>query len=487
MASHELGNVEEVNFPKAAFGAVAVAQLKPYVAFKSTSGLEERFFETYTSGTGSFAGEVDNLPGHEFGVSSGTSVGGYGVVRTKKVLSYKPGIGYLARFTARFSAPAASQIQRAGLMNIGNELTFGYSGTTFGILRKYGGRPEIRNLAITNAANSSQTLTITLNGTAFNVSVTNGTAAHNAYEIAQGTFTGWIAYNVDNSVYFEARSTGSKAGTYSVSSTGGFTGTFSQYYAGRTETDDFIPQSSWNKKTLLNGDFVLDQTKGNVYQIQFQYLGYGALRFFVENPNTGFFELVHEIQYANANVRPSLDIPEFKLGIIAASLGGTTNVSTYTASMAGFSEVQDDFPKKIHSYISAQSGIGTTLTNVLAIKKTTIANNMLTITDQRILELTASSEATKPVIFEIRLNPTFSAETQWSSIDEDVPIIGTSTGGTVTGGEVLYTIALSKSSNVALDLAGLDVILSNDDVLSVGARATNGTVDAVSSIVWSPQ
>jgi len=484
MGMSELSNVEEVNLTKTAFGALNVAQLRPYVLVSPVRGLEERLFETYTSGTASFAGAVDNAPGREFGVSSGTSVGGYGVLRSKKVLSYKPGIGSLVRFTGRFSAPAANAIQRVGLMNIGNELSFGYNGTTFGILHKSGGRPEMRTLTITNPANSNQTLTVTLNGSATSLSVTNGTAAHNAFQIAATSFTGWIVYNIGSTVVFEAKSTGAKTGTYSVTSTGGFTGTFAQTYAGATETDNHIPQSTWNKKTLLNGDFILDPSKGNVFQVQFQYLGYGCLKFYVENPNIGAFELVHEIQYANANTRPHTDLPEFKLGIIAASLGSTTNVSTYTASMAGFWENQDEFPSKVHSVSGAQSGIGTTLTNVLAIKKTSLANDRLHITDQKMYELTASSEATKPVFFEVRLNPTFSAETQWESVDEDVPIIATSTGGTVSGGELVYAIALSKSSNIAISLDDLDIIMSNDDVLSIAAKATNGTVDANASIVW---
>jgi hypothetical protein len=480
-------NPIEIEEASGAFGGKEVFQIYPYINLYAFKGVTERNFETYTSGTGSFAGEVDNLPGIEFGVSCGTSVGGYGVLRTKKVISYRPGIGVLARFTARFTSPVANSIQRAGLFNIGNELTFGYDGNNgFGILRKTGGRPEIRTLTITTAPNGNQTATITLNGVAQNVSLTNTSAAIAAYDIAQINFAGWNAYNIGNTVVFQSESTGSKAGTYSSSSTGNFAGTFSQTKAGRTETDTWIYQSAWNKDKLLStdGSFTLDPTKGNIFQIQFQYLGYGNINFFVENPNTGKLTLVHVISYPNQFTRPSIDLPEFKLGIIAASAGSTTNLSVYSASMGAFHENAINYPGKIHGYANSSSGVGTTLTNVAALKKTTIANLRLHITDYKMVFASLAVEGTRPVQFEIRINPTFSAKTEWASIDEDVALVGTRTGGTVSGGELLYAGTVAKSSNIEIDMSILDVILSNDDVIAIATKATSGTADVAVSIVF---
>lgn len=477
----------KIDVPKGAFGALEVFQNKPYINVSSIYGIEERIYETFSNGTGSYANEVDNSPGREIKVSTGTDVGGYGVVRSKKVLTYKSGIGSMGRFTARFSTPVANSIQRVGFQNIGNELAFGYNGTQFGILKRSGGRPEIRKLNITNPANSNQTLTITLNGTAYNVNVTNKSAQGNAFEISNGTFSGWRVYNIGSNVYFEANTVDAKNGTYSVSSTGGFTGTFSQVAAGKSVQDSWYYQSDWNYDKLLTSDdaFILDHTKGNVYEIKFQYLGYGSLKFYIENPSTGEFVLVHDIHYSNTNSTPSLDLPNFKIGALAASLGSTTNIDVYCASLAAFHENALTFPTKVHSQIGSVSGISTTLKNVLAVKKTTLANNRLHISDIKIDTITAASEATKPVIFEVRLNPTFSEDILWQANDNDTPIVTTSTGGDVTGGELLYSVALSKSSNIFIDTTDLDMILSNDDVIAICARATNGTVDAASSVVWS--
>ena len=97
-------------------------------------------------------------------------------------------------------------------------------------------------------------------------------------------------------------------------------------------TDNWIPQTSWNvdkfNGTGLSG-VTLDPTRGNVYSIEYQWLGFGAISFFIENPATGFPTLVHIIQYANANTIPSIFNPTLP---VMAQVINTTNASNLTLS-----------------------------------------------------------------------------------------------------------------------------------------------------------
>ena len=478
---------------KAAFGALAIAELSPYSVLDPLRGFDWRSHEKFTSGTGALSEIADSGTSKEFKVSSGTSVGGYGVYRSKRSLGYLAGIGSLGRFTARFSSPVALTIQRAGLQNIGNELAFGYEGTSFGIMYKRSARPEIRTLTITTASNQATNITVTLNGVGFTVPVTNGSAQVNAEEIASFTGYGaWAAYANGSTVIFQAQTVGALNGTYSaVPNSGNFVGSFTQSKAGATGTETFITQANWNENTLLSGDFILDPTKGNVYQVQLQYLGYGAIRFFVESPVTGSFILVHTIKYANSFTEPSLDNPDFKIGIIVASTGSTTNMSVHSGSMALFHETSSRIPIETDSHLFTRSGVGTTITSLLALRKTAInESGELALYDIRVVQMSMANEATKPVEYFLLLNPTFTTTQVWNFHSGSRNIQFSVAGGTVTrntlGGE-LFVIGVPKTGNVQIDLDKLGIRLSNDDILVLAARSTSGTVEATGSLVWGEE
>jgi hypothetical protein len=326
--------------PLTAFGELLYAQITPVAQIDALRGLNNQSIETFTNASGTVTVKDDHN-GREFHCQTGTDVGGYGLIRTKNVIRYRPGQGARMRFTARWgSAGVANSAIRAGGINVGCELSFGYNDTTFGVLYRTGGRVEIRTLTISAAASGNETLTLTLNGTDYTISLTSGTAAHNAYEVATDTTfsAAYNAYQNGDTVVFTAKAVGPQTGNFTFSSTGTATGTFAQTGAGVAVSDTFIAQTAWNQTTLTTSadPFILDTSKGNVFEITFQYLGYGQITYLVENPDTGRFIPVHVIKYANNYTVPSIDAPLFKIGAFAASLGSTTNLEIFTASCAGF-------------------------------------------------------------------------------------------------------------------------------------------------------
>jgi hypothetical protein len=84
---------------KTPFGESVVAELTPEVQVAATYNLIDSQLETFDA-TGGSTDTDANL----FRCQSGTSVGGYGVIRTKKTTIYHPGEGVLGRLTASFTA-----------------------------------------------------------------------------------------------------------------------------------------------------------------------------------------------------------------------------------------------------------------------------------------------------------------------------------------------------------------------------------------------
>lgn len=481
--------------PTTAFGEVLVANNTPEVQIDASTGLKtQQEVETFVGTTGSVTVE-DTGAGYEWRCQTGTDVGGYGLVRSQGALVYKAGQGSVFRFTARFDEGIALSTMRAGAIGVGNELSFGYSGTTFGILRRTSGKLEMRRLTLSAAATGNETATITLNGTEYTVSLTNGSTVHNTNEIAAATYGGaWIATGNDSTILFIAQSVGAKSGTYSFSSTGTAAGTFSQVAAGAAVSDDFIPQTSWNvNKCDGSGPFAmtLNPQNLNVYEIKYQYLGAGNIDFAIENPADGRFVVVHRVQYAGNYQTPSITNPSYKVGLFAASLGSTTNLNVYGASLAAFLQGPEIETKNPDGHANSITGIGTTSTNILSIRVRQEINGIIQLKEVLPHLLSYAGEGTKPIQFNVLLNPTLAGDPDWqyhegNTTDTIVEIMDTSVTVSHNNGvtQEVANPVIGKSGNGIVDLEALGIRLRRGDVLTVAGNATSGTADLTASIIW---
>ena len=286
---------------------------------------------------------------------------------------YKPGQGLDNRFTALFPNGYRSEMdQYAGTFTPEDSLCFGYfpDGTQnpnseFGIRYQRFGTQQKNRVTITNNATSNGTIAYNIGGTLINVSILNGDnpsiiAKKSVEEINQNfnvNFYGFTCqyYNLGdtNEYYIDAIANGIESNsTSSFSINSNTTGSDIEtelLQAPQLPITIIYPQSSWNIDTCrdegtleLNylknpSGFRLDPTKGNVYRIFFQYLGFGTITFCIEQNETDRIIPVHRIKYQNLNSNPSLKNPSMKLGIGIVTngvLGGTGKVET--SSMASF-------------------------------------------------------------------------------------------------------------------------------------------------------
>ena len=328
--------------PTTTFGEILVAQLQPVAQGDFIYGFNDQVFTT-----GSFAGSTITSANSMAELTSGTDPNGSAVVQLRRGLKYKPGEGSLMRATALFDTPDAGNAQFIGLGNAESGYFIGYFGTAFGVLHNSTAATEIQKLTITTADADAQDITITLDGDATVVNFdAHSEPATAAYLIAQTDFSqvgsgGWVVDVIGSSVYFSsARATPLLTGTYSATGQG-FTGAFTQIQAGLSPTSTFIPSSSFNKDPLdgtgLSG-MVLNPQMGNVYQIGFQYLGFGNAKFAISNPETGRPIEFHEIKNANSRTTPVLRNPNAAVLATSANIGGIASKTLRTASMAAFTE-----------------------------------------------------------------------------------------------------------------------------------------------------
>lgn len=401
-----------------AFGELSVAEPTPIIQVSAQYGLTDEVMEIVSNGGSTFNG--DSL----FNASSGTDPLGLGSLNTTKQLAYKPGQGALARFTAMFTLGVPSSLQAAGLINSEDAFAFGYVGDVFGIIYSRYGSAEHQELTITTPAGGAENATVTVNDIAYTVPLTSGTTNHNAQEVAESLSTQVpnFLFSANNNIVSSLNLIPEPNGAY-VFASATAVGAWVQNKAGLDPVITPIPQSTWNRDKAS----WLDPTKGNVYSIAIQYLGFGNISFYVEDQETGSPILVHMIEYANKNTLPSVGNPTFRIGWLARNAGNTSDLVVSGASAAGFIEgknIIDTIPRAVESVTTV---IGTTQTNIITIRNRFHFGDKINRADIIPLLISMGTEGNKGSFFRLIANPEFAGDINFDYVDEQSSVAEFST------------------------------------------------------------
>lgn len=467
-----------------AFDELITIPITPAIQLDALYGLLPNQFETYSANGGSV--ETTNTL---MKVHSNTAPGGYGVIRSRRILRYRPGQGALGRFTAGFSAPHANTTQRAGLFAQEQALCIGYDGTQFGILRQNGGKAVIYALNLTSPATGLQNVTITLNNVPYVVALTSGTTTQNAVTIANASYTGWTVTQIGPIVYFLSSSIGPQAGTFSFSSTGTATGSMTLAQAGVPNTLNWTYQSQWLYDKLDGtgpSGMILNPSKLNVYQIDFRWLGAGEIRYGIENSVNGNMITFHHEHYSNRNEDVHIDNPSFKLGYIAANLTASpsTDVHVYGASMLG--AVQGIVTHTNYT-TSASSGTKTGLgsnqyNHLLTVRNDNIFNNKINLREFRAQKLSVAADSNDPIELVITFNMPLTHS--YSQVNPDSCSSISTVTDTFTAPKTLASYVIPSGGSGTFDLEALNIIVPSGNWISVAARSGQAIQSIIASLIW---
>jgi len=464
---------------KSSFGDFLADSLDPIEQISAQYGLLNNV-ETFDA-TGGSVSTVDNM----FTCTTGTSIGGYGVIRSKGPTIYREGQGLMARFTALFDANAvANSLQFAGLFNVQDTIAFGYRGTDFGILFDSYGAQEAHELIITTMTTGN--LELTLNSILYTIPVTTGTNAHNAYEIEawmKANQSVWDAEQIEDKVILRSKSVGVKAGTYSATGAG-FTGSLPQVTTGTAKVESTILQTDWNGDT-----FSFDPTKGNIYMIKVSYLGFGPISFFIMD-SAGDFRRVHTINYQNNNIKPSISNRALKVGWTAASLGSTTDLTVQGASAGTFIEGKSRIKANAHAQSFSNTAVGTSFESVITLKSREVLNGKANLGKVNIIRLELSTDSTKEVVVKVCRDAVL-GQTNFVYHDEldsvvtyDTTIHADSLNG-ANGAHAVYETQIGSSGANSVDLKTVDLAFVSGETITVYAKVVSGSAsDVTASLVW---
>lgn len=439
--------------------------------------------------------------GNNIDISIDNTVGAYAIQRGKRVLKYRYGLANLIRMSAKFTAGVANSLQFIGVGNAQSDLYFAMSGTQFGVRRSYGGLLHKVRLTMSAAASGVESLTITLNSVAFNISVSNagGAISFTAHQIEIGgtgatVYTGWNLEHFGNTITFIADSVGARGGTYSfVNNTGGGTaaGTFTTLKTGANLTTEFVAQADWNGPSPMKN--TLDPVNYyNLYEIEYSWHGISNILFKVYNPDVGKYEVVHTMKFANTSAIYSLTSPNMYPQFGVASLGSSTPLTLFESgfftSILGNVDIKSFPNSSISNSRTLSAGVEAV---ALVITNRLQVNGYSNQSEIFLNNISLASDGNRAVLVKCIKNPTtLSADTtanytNTQYVDENYSLVGYDTTSlTYTGGTELFRFIIGKADTLFADLFNNKYYLARDDVIIFTAlSAQTNTFDISCTLI----
>ena len=255
---------------------------------------------------------------------------------------------------------------------------------------------------------------------------------------------------------------------------------------------------TWIKQTDWNGTAITwDKTKGSPVMIKYPYLGYGDIFFYVQNPTTGFWTLVHTIRYANTTNVVQLTNPSLHFIGYTKNSGNETNLTMYCGSIGIFVSGMRSFvgnPK--WSFAHNKTGI-TAETAIMNIRNATSYNGIVNEGHLRLSSMAVSSSSANGIaIFRLRIGATLGGTPAYTTINGTTADNGvTITAGnsiasydtaatTATGGTLIYSIAVDNPNSTFIDLVPYEIFVAPTEILTVSGFSSNAS-ELAASLNWT--
>lgn len=479
----------DVNGSILPFGSLHTESLTPWFQSDGVYGLNAQQQISTVSGSG-----VATTENSAFKVSTGTTALSTASIQSFSRLRYRAGQGIVGRFTAAYTSPVASSYQVAGFGHAEDGVYFGYKNLEFGILYNKRGVREVRTLTISTASSTSENVTVTLNGVAHSIAVTNSAnIQRTVYELSLGVYAGFKACGIGATIVFIANDAGPKASSFSVSGTT-IVGSFATTKTGVSVTETFIPQSSFNCDKLDgtgNSNVTIDPTKLNIFQIKMQYLGAGPIVFEVEitqaNKKPKFIKC-HVIEFQNSLTDTTFSNPSFPFTMAAYSAGSTTNLSVKCGSFAGFIEGMMKMHGPRFTYFNQLTSVGSTNYQCLfSMKNKRVFKTMSNQSVVHIISVSAAIKHTSPVVIYLIKNGTLAGNPSFSDYSTDSSTCFDNSATTITvsnNSQILWAGHLGDTGELDHHFENGEVIdLQPGEMITLAAKSVSGTPSHVTGSI----
>jgi hypothetical protein len=253
-----------------------------------------------------------------------------------------------------------------------------------------------------------------------------------------------------------------------------------------------VAQSAWDDPLDGSGasGVTLDFTKLNVFYIQFQYLGAGAIYFWTEHPATGMPFKFHTMQYANANTVPSTFNPNYHMTFHSDNKATTADLTVYTASYGYFIEGKTELVEFHQPQFSTGSKSKSAVTTEVAIvtirNKSTYAGktNYIHLLMERFAASIEAGAANNLGGVRIVKNATLGGTPSYTDINATNSCVDFDVAGTtVTGGDTIIDYPLAnKNDRVYENVMPFKFIIHPGETVTLAGTSVASATITVSAL-----
>lgn len=266
----------------------------------------------------------------------------------------------------------------------------------------------------------------------------------------------------------------------------GYNGTTFGIMIRQNNSDTWVAQADWSED-IMDGtgasSQILDHTKLNVFEINYQWLGAGEINFKIENKDTGKYVIVHKVKYANTNIVPSVYNPSFNMFIEATKTSGATNVIMKTSSMGGFVEGKSLVTGPLKSFENGGDPLTGEIT-LFSLRNKNIYNSIENRVSTFFKRLSCGNDINKLATFKIYLNPVLGGSDTWVDIDgNNSPIESSITKTYTSGGIIIFSAVVAKDNGQSFSFDGSDIAFRPGDIITITVTSL-GSGNTAASLIW---
>lgn len=274
----------------------------------------------------------------------------------------------------------------------------------------------------------------------------------------------------------------------------GFSGADFGFLRWQNDVLKFVNVTDWDDPLDGSGASGMTLTPTNlfVFFIEFEYLGGGAVKIWIENSLNGKIFLAHTVPYSGLFVIPSVFNPNFHLMIYAENGSTTSNMIVKNGSMAYFVEGKTKFTELQQPQFSTEELQKTSVTTEVAIftikNKSTYAGktNFIDLVLCNVGGSIEASAANNLGKFRLVKNTTLGGVPAFNDINTTDSIVGFDVAGTtLTGGKTLFNVPLAgKNDRISNgNLTDFDIIISPGDTITLAGSSANSATMR-SDLLW---